>query len=76
MPFHLVGQEVNLVIVAGEMTVFWRGEPVAEHTLLPGRYGEVQVPSHLEGLVRKTYNLPEPHDLQRSLSLYEAAVGE
>ena len=48
------------MITAGEMTVFWRGDPVAVHTLLSGRFGEVQVPSHLEGLVRKptTYRSP------------------
>lgn len=76
VPHYLVGQEVHLVIIAGEMTVFWHGDPVAEHTLLPGRHGQVQDPRHLEGLVRKTYNLPEPNELQRPLSHYAAAVGE
>ena len=38
VPFQLVGQEVHLVVVAGEMTVFWHGDIVAEHTLLPGRF--------------------------------------
>lgn len=76
IPYQLVGQEVKLEVIAGEMTVLWRGKPVAEHTLLPGRFGDVQVPGHMDGLVRKTYNLPEPNELQRPLSHYEAAVGE
>jgi transposase len=76
VPYQLVGQDVHLVVVAGEMTVFWHGDSVAEHSLLPGRFGDVQVPSHLEGLVRKTYNLPEPNELQRPLSVYAAAAGE
>jgi transposase len=76
VPHYLVGQEVHLVIVAGGMTAFWHGDPVAEHSLLPGRHGRVTVPSHLDGLVRKTYGLPEPNELQRPLSDYAAAVGE
>ena len=76
VPHNLVGQKLHLVITAGEMTVFWHGDPVAVHTLLPGRFGKVQVASHLEGLVRKTYNLPEPNELQRPLSDYAAAAGE
>ena len=76
VPHNLVGQDVHLVITAGEMTVFWHGDPVAAHTVLSGRHGKVQNPRHLEGLVRRTYNLPEPNELQRPLSDYAAAVGE
>jgi len=75
IPFQLVGQTVKLEIVAGEMTVLHRGKAVAEHSILVGRFGTAEVPSHLDGLVRKTYNLPAPNELQRPLSDYEAAVG-
>jgi hypothetical protein len=34
------------------------------------------VPSHLEGLVRKTHNMPGPNELERSLQDYSIAVGE
>ena len=57
-----IGQSVNLEVVCGEMTVLWRGKLVAEHDILPGRFGTVQVPSHLEGLVRKTHTMPGPNE--------------
>jgi len=76
IPFELVGQSVNLEVVCGEMTVLWRGKLVAEHDILPGRFGTIQVPSHLEGLVRKTHNMPGPNELERSLQDYTLAVGE
>jgi len=76
IPFELVGQSVNLEVVCGEMTVLWRGKLVAEHDILPGRFGTIQVPSHLEGLVRKTHNMPGPNELERSLQDYTIAVGE
>ena len=76
IPYQLVGQSVNLEVVAGELTVLWKGKAVAEHTLLPGRFGTVQIPSHMDGLVRKTYNLPKPNELERHISAYVAAAGE
>ena len=30
IPFQLVGQTVDLKVVAGEMTINWRGKPVPE----------------------------------------------
>jgi hypothetical protein len=31
---------------------------------------------HIEGLVRKTYNMPGPNELARPIGVYADAVGE
>jgi hypothetical protein len=76
MPYELVGQSVNLEVTCGEMTVLWRGKAVAEHTILQGRFGLAQDPRHIEGLVRKTHNMPGPNELARPIGEYATAAGE
>jgi len=76
IPYELVGQSVNLEVTCGEMTVLWRGKAVAEHTILQGRFGLAQDPRHIEGLVRKTHNMPGPNELARPIGEYATAAGE
>jgi transposase len=75
VPFHLVGQTVEVEIQGEFLTVRWKGEAVAQHAVPEGRYGDIQDPRHLDGLVQKTYRLDPPHELQRPLSDYQAAAG-
>jgi hypothetical protein len=76
VPYQLVGQWVNLEVVAGELTALWRGKVVAEHDIHAGRFKLIENPLHIEGLVRKTYNMPGPNELARPIGDYAAAAGE
>lgn len=76
VPYQLVGKWVDLEVVAGELTARWKGKIVAEHDIPVGRFKLVQNPLHIEGLVRKTYNMPGPNELARPIGVYADAVGE
>lgn len=75
VPFRLVGQTVEVEICGKALTVLWRGALVARHDVLDGRHGEAQDPTHLDGLVQRTYRREAPNDLQCPLSDYEVAAG-
>jgi hypothetical protein len=76
VPYQLVGKWVDLEVVAGELTARWKGKIVAEHDIPVGRFKLVQNPLHIEGLVRKTYNMSGPNELARPIGVYADAVGE
>lgn len=75
VPFLLVGRMVEVEVEAGELTVRSAGKVVAEHRIAMGRHRDLQDPGHAEGLVRKTFRLEPPCELQRPLAEYEAVAG-
>lgn len=75
VPYRLVGRTVDVEVGGTEVIIRFRGEVVARHKRLAGRHQIVQDPSHLEGLVRKTFRQPPPCDLQRPLAEYAAVAG-
>ena len=75
VPWELAGQMVELETEGERLSVTWRGKPVAQHRLHPGRHHEVVDPSHLEGLVRRTFSRPHPDGVVRSLDVYAQAAG-
>lgn len=75
VPWELAGQKVDLEIEGERLIVTWRGKPVAQHHLHPGRHQEVVDPSHLEGLVRRTYSRKDAEGVIRSLDAYAKAAG-
>jgi transposase len=75
VPYHLVGRTVEVELEAGELTVRYRGEVVATHTVAPGRHVVVEDPGHLDGLVRRTVIAHAVGELARPLADYEAVIG-
>lgn len=75
VPYRLVGRTVDVEVNQEGVVIRFRGEVVARHERLQGRHRDIQDPSHLEGLVRKTFRQPPPCDLQRDLGVYVEAVG-
>jgi transposase len=75
VPWELAGQRVELEAEGERLTVTWRGTPVAQHHLHPGRHQEVVDPVHLEGLVQRTFSRKEAGGVIRSLDAYAKAAG-
>lgn len=83
VPFHLIGQTVEVQARAGQLTIFHRGRPVAEHPQLSGQHQLRILPEHGPGAIsrntRKRYGLAgavteladEPNVEVRDLALYE-----
>lgn len=66
---------MDVEVTAVEVVIRFRGEAVARHERLQGRHQTIQDPSHLEGLVRRTFKQPPPCELQRPLAEYAAVAG-
>lgn len=81
VPWRLVGETVQVVVLAGRVIVRHAGEVVADHPLCDGRRQRVVDRAHLAGLVgtgcfRATTAPPmPPPTLLRPLAEYEALVG-
>lgn len=75
VPWELAGQTVATRIREDRLEVTWQDRVVAQHRLHPGRHQEVVDPSHLEGLVRRTYSPQDADGVVRSLETYAKAVG-
>ena len=81
VPWRLVGESVQVVVLAGRVIVRHAGEVVADHPACNGRRQRVVDRSHLAGLVgtdtlRAATSLPmSPPALLRPLAEYEALVG-
>jgi transposase len=81
VPWHLVGETVQVVVLAGRVIVRHAGEVIADHPMCEGRRQRVMDRAHLAGLVgtglvRATTAPPiSPPALLRPLSEYEAVVG-
>lgn len=81
VPWRLVGETVQVVVLAGRVIVRHAGEVVADHPMCDGRRQRVVDRAHLAGLVgtgsfRAATSLPMPSPaLLRPLAEYEALVG-
>jgi len=81
VPWRLVGETVQVVVLAGRVIVRHAGEVVADHPVCDGRRQRVVDRAHLAGLVgtgsfRVTASPPTPPPaLLRPLAEYEAVVG-
>lgn len=81
VPWRLVGETVQVVVLAGRVIVRHAGEVVADHPMCDGRRQRVVDRAHLAGLVgagsfRAATSPPMPSPaLLRPLAEYEALVG-
>lgn len=81
VPWRLVGETVQVVVLAGRVVVRHAGEVVADHPLCNGRRQRITDRAHLAGLVgadpiqaRAPVAVPPPA-LLRPLAEYEAVAG-
>lgn len=81
VPWRLVGESVQVVVLAGRVIVRHAGEVVADHPVCEGRRQRIVDRAHLTGLVgtgpfRAVASPPMPPPaLLRPLAEYEAVVG-
>lgn len=80
VPWRLVGETVQVVVLGGRVIVRHAGEVVADHAQCEGRRQRVIERAHLAGLVgaapaRATMPPVAPPALLRPLAEYEAVVG-
>ena len=81
VPWRLVGETVQVVVLAGRVIVRHAGEVVADHPVFDGRRQRIVDRTHLAGLVgigpfhAATSPLIAPATLLRPLAEYEALVG-
>jgi hypothetical protein len=81
VPWRLVGETVQVVVLAGRIIVRHAGEVVADHPVCAGRRQRIVDRAHLAGLVGagppRATSLPPcpPPALLRPLAEYEALVG-
>ncbi|MGD9811789.1 MAG: IS21 family transposase, partial [Sphingobium sp.] len=81
VPWRLVGETVQVVVLAGRVIVRHAGEVVADHAACEGRRQRITDRAHLAGLVgagpiRDTLLVPLPTSaLLRPLAEYEAVAG-
>lgn len=81
VPWRLVGESVQVVVLAGRVIVRHAGEVVADHPVCDGRRQRIVDRAHLTGLVgtgpfRAVTSPPMPASaLLRPLAEYEAVVG-
>lgn len=80
VPWRLVGETVQVVVLAGRVIVRHSGEVVADHPLCAGRRQRITDRAHLAGLVgadprRACTPLGGPPALLRPLAEYEAVAG-
>lgn len=81
VPWRLVGETVQVVVLAGRVIVRHAGEVIADHPMCEGRRQRVMDRAHLAGLVGtglvRAATAPPipPPALLRPLSEYEAVVG-
>jgi hypothetical protein len=81
VPWRLVGETVQVMVLAGRVIVRHAGEVVADHPVCEGRRQQITDKTHLAGLVgtglvREAPPLPvQAPALLRPLAEYEAVVG-
>jgi hypothetical protein len=80
-PWRLIGESVQVVVLAGRVIIRHAGQAVADHALCQGRRQRIVDRSHFvgvagsEGLVRTAPVEIAPAALLRPLAEYEAVVG-
>ncbi len=57
MPFGLIGKTVELKPCGPQLQIWYRGEAVAEHPLLPGRHQLRWQPEHGPGAIARNARL-------------------
>lgn len=81
VPWRLIGESVQVVVLAGRVVIRHAGQVVADHALNGGRRQRIVDRSHfvgiagVEGPVRLTPIEIAPAALLRPLAEYEAVVG-
>ncbi|MDQ0564484.1 hypothetical protein QO004_006308, partial [Rhizobium mesoamericanum] len=81
VPWRLIGESVQVVVLAGRVIVRHAGQVVADHPLCQGRRQRIVDRDHFvgvagsEGLVRTAPVELAPAALLRPLAEYEAVVG-
>lgn len=80
VPWLLIGESVQVVVLGGRVIVRHAGQVVADHPLCTGRRQRIVDRAHLAGLVgvagpARREAAPQPPALLRPLAEYEAAVG-
>ena len=83
MPWRLIGESVQVVVLGGRVVVRHAGQVVADHPLCAGRRQRIVDRSHLAGVVGgpaangpSLAGLPPPlPDLLRPLAEYEVVAG-
>lgn len=75
VPWELAGQLVTTRVEGESLEVCWQGRVVARHRLPPGRFQDLVDPSHLEGLIRRTYPAQEAEKVICSLDDYAKVAG-
>lgn len=81
VPWRLIGETVQVVVLGGRVIVRHAGQVVADHPVCEGRRQRIVERAHLAGVAGATGTvhlsrpLPAPPDLLRPLAAYEAAAG-
>jgi transposase len=82
VPWQLIGESVQVVVLGGRVIVRHAGQVVADHPVCEGRRQRIVDKAHLAGVVgaagpvRRMHQLPAPPpDLLRPLAEYEAVAG-
>ena len=82
VPWRLIGESVQVVVLGGRVIVRHAGQVVADHPVCEGRRQRIVDQSHLAGVVgaaapvQRSPSLPPPQpDLLRPLAEYEAVTG-
>ena len=82
VPWQLIGESVQVVVLGGRVIVRHAGQVVADHPVCAGRRQRIVDRTHLAGvvgaagLVRQSPTLPaSPPELLRPLAEYEAVTG-
>lgn len=80
VPWRLIGETVQVVVLGGRLIVHHAGQIVADHPVCEGRRQRIVNREHRAGVVgatgtvRLSRPLPAPPDLLRSLAEYEAVT--
>lgn len=79
VPWRLIGESVQVVVLGGRVVVRHAGQVVADHALCPGRRQRIVDRAHLAGVVGASgpvhAPVQPPASLLRPLAEYEALVG-
>ncbi len=67
VPWRLVGERVEVLVVGQEVRIHHRGELVATHALWHGRHKLIRQPEHFRGLLRDDSQAAAPPEMASSI---------